>query len=199
MTKWTWYGESVCGCVVCLGSALLGGAFEPTAMAQEGNVLPLERAAAAEVRRREAESGVERGGLDRVPRAVNGELTDVARALRRLDQSYYVRGFQGCGAATAGSVFVDWRARGIRPQDRVIVLPPEPIVLGRPKAACCSAPCPMCGQTHFGKTGCECGRAIVPPAPTQPTGPCCHGLTSPTPVLTPTPAPLESLPPTPVR
>jgi len=44
-------------------------------------------------------------GLKAVADSVNGELIDVARALRSLDQSYAFRGIEGCGASTAGSAF----------------------------------------------------------------------------------------------
>ena len=158
---------------VGLLGVIFWGAITSTLFAQELAAPDLERAAAAEIRRREAIGSLRRDGvdptlehgsrtvivhderrsqrqqergLDAVARSVNGELTDVARAFRRLDQSYAIRGFQGCAAATSGSVFVDWRAKGIRPEDRAAVLPPEPIVLGRPKAALCSPVCPSCGR-----------------------------------------------------
>ena len=44
-------------------------------------------------------------GLKAVSDSVNGELVDVARAIRSLDQSYAVRGIEGCGASVAGSAF----------------------------------------------------------------------------------------------
>ncbi len=215
MTKRNW-----CGSLVCVVGALAWGACGSTAIAQDVAAPDLERAAAAEVRRREAAVGVERGGLDAtvearprvavvpgardggldaVARAVNGELTDVARALRRLDQSYAVRGFQGCGAWTAGSVFVDWRAKGVKPQDRVAVLPPDPIVLGRPKAAVCCRPCSICGGTHLGAGGCSCGATIINVPPAQPARPCCDGPSLPTPTLLPMPVPLEGTLPAPAR
>lgn len=206
-TKWCWSLVGVVG-------ALAWGAGGSIAIAQDTAAPDLERAAAAEVRRREVAAGVERGGLgntvevrpraavaygerrrglDATTRAVNGELTDVARAWRRLDQSYAVRGFQGCGACTAGSVFVDWRAKGVKPQDRVAVLPPEPIVLGRPKAPLCSS----CGQTHLGAGRCLCGTTIIYVLPAQTERPCCDGPLLPTPGLQPTPVPLEGTLPAP--
>ncbi len=51
-------------------------------------------------------------GPTAVRNSVNDELLDVARALRRIDQSYGFRGIQGCGAWTAGSAYMDWDARG---------------------------------------------------------------------------------------
>ncbi|MEK6260993.1 MAG: hypothetical protein AABP62_20525 [Planctomycetota bacterium] len=215
MTKKKW-----CWSLVCVVGAVVWGACGSAAIAQDAAAPDLERAAAAEVRRREAAVGVERGGLDATvevrpraavvygergrgldatARAVNGELTDVARALRRLDQSYAVRGFQGCGACTAGSVFVDWRAKGVKPQDRVAVLPPDPIVLGRPKAAVCSHPCSSCGRTYFGAGGCSCGTTILYVLPAQTERPCCDGPSLPTPTLQPTPVPLEGTLPAPAR
>ena len=215
------FGERLVGwSLVCVVGALMWGACGSTAVAQDVSAPNLERAAAAEVRRREAAFGVDRGGLDvtvearsraavvqgergsgldAVARSVNGELTDVARALRRLDQSYAVRGFQGCGACTAGSVFVDWRAKGVKPQDRVVVLPPDPIVLGRPKAAVCSSPCSSCGRTHFGAGSCSCGTIIIHVLPAQIERPCCDGPSLPTPTLQPTPVPLEGALPAPAR
>ncbi len=44
-------------------------------------------------------------GLSAVAKSVNDELTDVAMALRSLDQSYCFEGSSGCGSYTAGSSF----------------------------------------------------------------------------------------------
>ena len=44
-------------------------------------------------------------GLKAVAESVNQELTDVAMAVRSLDQSYSLAGTTGCGAETAGSCF----------------------------------------------------------------------------------------------
>lgn len=63
--------------------------------------------------------------------AVGGELHDVARALRRIDQSYGYRGMVGCGSYTAGSAFMDWHAKGLTPPPGGRrVLPPPPLILG---------------------------------------------------------------------
>lgn len=75
--------------------------------------------------------------------AVQSELGDVARALRGLDQSYAFRGMQGCGSATAGSVSIDWVARGIAPEDRLHPLPPQPLVLSEAKVPCATPPLPV--------------------------------------------------------
>ena len=243
MTKCDWseqcgWSESCRGsnqmvhwCRVGLVSVLLWSVMV-SAVAAQGLAAPdLERAAAEEVRQREALGSLKRDGtaptsdrrpptvivheerhperqqergLNAVARSVNGELIDVARAFRRLDQSYAIRGFQGCAAATAGSVFVDWRAKGVRPEDRVAVLPPEPIVLGRPKAALCSPPCSSCGRPHLGENGYGCQPTTIYARPFHPAEstltpqidrPCCNGTASPTPLLRPTPSPLnEALP-----
>lgn len=44
-------------------------------------------------------------GMNALATSVNEEMYDLARAIRSLDQSYEVRGVQGCGAWTAGSAF----------------------------------------------------------------------------------------------
>ncbi|MEZ6055103.1 MAG: hypothetical protein R3C01_00220 [Planctomycetaceae bacterium] len=44
-------------------------------------------------------------GLKAIAESVNRELTDVAMAVRSLDQSYSLEGTTGCGASTAGSSF----------------------------------------------------------------------------------------------
>jgi len=74
-----------------------------------------------------------------------GEMGNLARALRSLDQSYAFRGIQGCGSCTAGSAFVDWEAKGIQAPKRMRVLPPEPLKLSEHR----SHGCQTCGG------GCE--------------------------------------------
>ena len=44
-------------------------------------------------------------GLNMASTSMNDELKDVSRSVRHLDQSYEIRGFSGCRAQTAGSVF----------------------------------------------------------------------------------------------
>lgn len=44
-------------------------------------------------------------GLSTVATAINEEMTDFAKAIRSLDQSYSFRGFTSCRASTAGSCF----------------------------------------------------------------------------------------------
>lgn len=44
-------------------------------------------------------------GLSMVSKSVNGELQDLAFAIRSLDQSYEIPAQKGCGAYTAGSCF----------------------------------------------------------------------------------------------
>lgn len=45
-------------------------------------------------------------GLNAVAKSVNEEMTDFARAMRSLDQSYSVPGHRGCGAWKAGSTYL---------------------------------------------------------------------------------------------
>ncbi len=121
-------------------------------------------------------------GLTTIAQAVDNELRDVARALRALDQSYAIRGFQGCGAATAGSVFIDWHARGMTAPHGLRVIPPEPIVLGVPKwgYGAYVEGCHPCGQSRCGcqshvarpvDPDCDCQRTqpasptLLPPIP----------------------------------
>jgi hypothetical protein len=114
-------------------------------------------------------------GLTTVAEAVNDELRDVARALRSLDQSYAIRGFHGCGAATAGSVFIDWHARGMTAPHGLRVVAPEPIVLGVPKWGDGTS---TVGCGHRGRSRCGCRTSVAPPVDpecdcqrTQPTSP----------------------------
>lgn len=82
----------------------------------------------------------EPSSIDLLTRAVNGELTDIAGSLRQLDQSYVYRGMQGCGSATAGSVNIDWDAKGVPAEKRFRVLPPQPLVLSRSMKQPCQQP-----------------------------------------------------------
>lgn len=45
-------------------------------------------------------------GLSAISQSVNDELTELAFAIRSLDQSYSFEGTKGCGAWTAGSQFI---------------------------------------------------------------------------------------------
>lgn len=67
---------------------------------------------------------------EKLSRAVNGELKDVARALRSLDQSFALRGLQSRKAWTASSAYMDWRAQGIDLPRSARVLPPPPRFVG---------------------------------------------------------------------
>ena len=42
-------------------------------------------------------------GVQSVTNSVDGEMREVSRAFRKLDQSYRYNGFANCNAATAGS------------------------------------------------------------------------------------------------
>src|SRR5437879_3605569 len=44
-------------------------------------------------------------GLNTLSESLNAELTDLARAIRSLDQSYSFGGYRSCRAYTAGSCF----------------------------------------------------------------------------------------------
>ncbi len=44
-------------------------------------------------------------GLSAVSKSVNDELTDVAMAIRSVDQSFHIEGASSCGACVAGSSF----------------------------------------------------------------------------------------------
>lgn len=75
---------------------------------------------------------------NKMSRAVNGEVKDIAHALRSLDQSFYLRGLQSKKTGTASSAFMDWRAKGIDLPRSTRVVPPPPRYLG------CGPRCPGC-------------------------------------------------------
>ncbi len=106
--------------------------------------------------------------------AVHGELSDVARAFRRIDQSYAYRGMQGCGSCTAGSAFIDWHAKGLCPPRCGYVQPPRPLILGGCRGAAyddgCSLDrriCTDCGHVYprGEQSGCGCGLNLRPHPP----------------------------------
>lgn len=148
---------------------------------------------------------VPQGGVQQV---VHGELQDVARALRGLDQSYAYRGMVGCGAATAGSVNIDWVARGVAPEHRFQPLPPQPLVLSQPKSPHAAPvpvqPPPVVAPTPHSSADMPAlpiqpQPQVIPqsPAPVPATAPIvsspCHGcgtVTSPVP-----PTPIHAAPP----
>ena len=93
---------------------------------------------------------------DDLPSAVNSQLLDLAKAFRSLDQSYQYRGMSSRLASTAGSVFVDWDAKGVPPEHRHPVVPPAPVLVGcagtkgvSPKADC------ACGQHGLKQPHCS--------------------------------------------
>lgn len=67
---------------------------------------------------------------DDLPSAVNSELLNLAKAFRSLDQSYQYRGMSSRLASTAGSVFVDWDAKGVSPEHRHPVVAPASVLVG---------------------------------------------------------------------
>lgn len=110
--------------------------------------------------------------------AVNGELGDVARSLRSIDQSYGYRGMRGCGSYTAGSAYRDWHACGeCPPPGGRRVLPPPPLVLGGCRHAGCNGGCSSSHRTrggcghHYGmgeRSGCGCVGLNLRPHPPLP-------------------------------
>ncbi len=106
--------------------------------------------------------------------AVHGELSDVARAFRRIDQSYAYRGMQGCGSCTAGSAFIDWHAKGLCQPRCGYVQPPRPLIFGGCRDAAyddgCSLDrriCTGCGHVYprGEQSGCGCGLNLRPHPP----------------------------------
>jgi len=86
-------------------------------------------------------------------RAINGEMKDIANAIRSLDQSYYIRGYRSKNAWTAGSAYFDYHSRGVTPPapgQPHKVLPPPPVNLSgcerKPGCPHCekNSPCPSC-------------------------------------------------------
>jgi len=88
---------------------------------------------------------------DDVSTSVNSERLNLARAFRSLDQSYQYRGMSSRLASTAGSVFVDWEARGVPPEHRHPAVAPAPVLLG-------------CAETDLCSEDCEChdGHHVLP-------------------------------------
>ena len=94
-----------------------------------------------------------------LPLAVNSELLDLAKAFRSLDQSDQYRGMSSRLASTAGSVFVDWDAKGVPPEHRYPVVPPAPVLVGcaGTNSASQEADC-ACGQHGYKQPPCsDCG------------------------------------------
>lgn len=88
---------------------------------------------------------------DDLASSVNSELLDLARAFRSLDQSYQYRGMSSRLALTAGSVFVDWEAKGVPPEHRHPVSAPAPVLVGCAKTAGCAKVeegCSDCGPRN---------------------------------------------------
>jgi hypothetical protein len=134
------------------------------------------------------------GGQEGVSRSVNSELNSISRGFRSLDQSFAIRGYRGAAAATAGSVYIDWKSKGIDVPPGLVVMPPSPIMLSPPKRRCCvpgpHGPCDIC---HPGSTGLRPHpeHDSLPPAPSrdghdpQQLVPTLPGVTDPTPAISP--------------
>lgn len=183
MVRWSVLSKMVlmawCGCLLAPGGHSAAAAEVPAVLISiPGETQPLRVTDPEQIAR------LRDAGLSTVAAAVNDELRDVARALRALDQSYAIRGFQGCGAATAGSVFIDWHARGMTAPHGLRVVPPEPIVLGVPKwgHGWTVDPCEACANHR-----CGCRRNVAPPV--DPDCDCVR-----TPAASPTPLPPIPMP-----
>lgn len=91
---------------------------------------------------------------DELSRSVTSELLNLSRAFRSLDQSFQYRGMSSRLASTAGSVFVDWEAKGIPKEHAPEVNAPTPVIVGcaaeRPNThhcdQCCGSPQPVAGS-----------------------------------------------------
>ncbi|MCA9087349.1 MAG: hypothetical protein KDA90_01810 [Planctomycetaceae bacterium] len=90
--------------------------------------------------------------IETANRAIDRELSDLAQAIRGLDQSYRFRGVRGTGAWTAGSAFMDWESRGIPVGERRHITPPPELNLG----CASSRHSALCdGRSPCGQTGCS--------------------------------------------
>lgn len=74
--------------------------------------------------------GAKSASADELSNSVTSELLNLSRAFRSLDQSFQYRGMSSRLASTAGSVFVDWEAKGISVEQAPAVRVPEPVLVG---------------------------------------------------------------------
>ncbi len=98
---------------------------------------------------------------DELSNSLTSELLNLSRAFRSLDQSFQYRGMSSRLASTAGSVFVDWEAKGVPVEQAPAVMVPEPVLVG-------------CAAERVNAHHCEhCGGSPQPASPQQAEDPCC--------------------------
>lgn len=95
---------------------------------------------------------------DDLPSTVNPEVQEMAKAFRSLDQSYQYRGMSSRLASTAGSVFMDWDAKGVPPEHRHPVVVKAPVLVG------------CAGTKSFSQADCACGQHGLPQPPCSDCG-----------------------------
>ncbi len=82
---------------------------------------------------------------DELSNSVPSELLDLSLAFRSLDQSFQYRGMSSRQASTAGSVFVDWEAKGIPVEQAPAVRVPDPLLVGCAAEQVNAHHCEHCG------------------------------------------------------
>ena len=82
---------------------------------------------------------------DELSDSVTSELHNLSRAFRSLDQSFQYRGMSSRLASTAGSVFVDWEAKGIPVEQALAVRVPDPLLVGCAAEQVNAHHCEHCG------------------------------------------------------
>lgn len=82
---------------------------------------------------------------DELSNSVTSELLNLSRAFRSLDQSFQYRGMSSRLASTAGSVFVDWEAKGIPVEQAPAVRVPAPVLVGCAAKRLNAHHCEHCG------------------------------------------------------
>jgi len=104
-------------------------------------------------------------GAEELSSSVKSELLDLSRAFRSLDQSYQYRGMSSRLASTAGSVFVDWEAKGVPPELRHPAVAPAPVLVGCAEKAVCHEHCECNGRHHdVPQSQCsDCGNGSLTP------------------------------------
>ena len=82
---------------------------------------------------------------DELSNSVTSELLNLSRAFRSLDQSFQYRGMSSRLASTAGSVSVDWEAKGIPVEQAPAVRVPAPVLVGCAAERLNAHHCEHCG------------------------------------------------------